>query len=59
MLEQEEYKAEGIDWTYVPFVNNQSLLVSFLFGVHFLMIFFISCLVLVHPIFHTHEVGVV
>ncbi len=36
MLEQEEYKAEGIDWTYVPFVNNQSLLVSILFFTDFL-----------------------
>ncbi|XP_022097396.1 myosin-IIIb-like isoform X2 [Acanthaster planci] len=30
LLEQEEYKSEGIDWTYVPFVNNQSLLDLFL-----------------------------
>ncbi|XP_072050806.1 LOW QUALITY PROTEIN: myosin-IIIb-like [Amphiura filiformis] len=30
LLEQEEYKAEGIDWTYVPFVNNQSLLNLFM-----------------------------
>ncbi|XP_038076391.1 myosin-IIIb-like isoform X2 [Patiria miniata] len=30
LLEQEEYKNEGIDWTYVPFVNNQSLLDLFL-----------------------------
>ncbi|XP_071794491.1 myosin-IIIb-like isoform X2 [Asterias amurensis] len=30
LLEQEEYKAEGIDWSYVAFVNNQSLLDLFL-----------------------------
>ncbi|XP_077989266.1 myosin-IIIa-like [Glandiceps talaboti] len=30
MLEQEEYEAEGIDWTSIPFVNNQPLLDLFL-----------------------------
>ncbi|XP_070543651.1 myosin-IIIb-like isoform X2 [Ptychodera flava] len=30
MLEQEEYETEGIDWTSIPFVNNQPLLDFFL-----------------------------
>ena len=27
LLEQEEYKNEGIDWSNIPFVNNEPLLV--------------------------------
>ncbi|XP_006819085.1 myosin-IIIb-like [Saccoglossus kowalevskii] len=30
MMEQEEYQSEGIDWTNIPFVNNQPLLDLFL-----------------------------
>ena len=30
MLEQEEYKREGVDWTEIKFVDNQPLLDLFL-----------------------------
>ncbi len=30
MLEQEEYKKEGVDWTEIKFVDNQPLLDMFL-----------------------------
>ena len=30
MLEQEEYKKEGVDWTEIKFVDNQPLLDLFL-----------------------------
>ena len=28
IMEQEEYKREGIDWTEIKFIDNQPLLVS-------------------------------